>query len=154
MGQPWIGRAVRNPEANFLLISFLFNFVWEMWQMPFYEGLKTLDYMSVVRTCTQASLGDGVISVLAYWSAVVIAPCDGRYSGGNLFGCRAGHHDFYGVASNRRIGPLAVRAKHAGDALLGTGLLPILQWLILPPLILWIVRQQTVGGSEKRVLPS
>ena len=61
--------------------------------MPFYEGLKTLDYMSVVRTCTQASLGDG-----------------------NLFGCRAGHHDFYGVASNRRIGPLAVRAKHAGDA--------------------------------------
>lgn len=43
-------------------------------------------------------------------------PCDGRYSGANLSGCRAGHHDFYGVASNRRIGPLAVRAKHAGDA--------------------------------------
>ena len=31
--------------------------------------------------------------------------------------------------------------------ILGTGLLPILQWLTLPPLILWFVRQLSVGTS-------
>ena len=41
-------------------------------------------------------------------------PSDGRYPGVNFSGYRAVHHDFHGVAGNRRIGPLAVRAKHAG----------------------------------------
>lgn len=43
MGQLYISCTLRNPEVNILLFSFLFNFVWEMWQIPFYEGLKTLD---------------------------------------------------------------------------------------------------------------
>ena len=153
MGQLWISRAVRNPEANFLLISFLFNFVWEMWQMPFYEGLKTLDYMSVVRTCTQARIGDGVISVLAYWSAVVIARS------------RDWIHQMAftpeltylatGLVITTFMEWLATdvldRWQYAPNMpelpILGTGLLPILQWLILPPLILWFVRQLSVGTS-------
>ena len=121
MGQSWISRTVHNPEANFLLFSFLFNFVWEMWQMPFYEGLKTLDYMLVVRTCTQASLGDGVISVLAYWSAVLIARS------------RNWIHEI-------SITPMSLPVL----PILGTGLLPVLQWSILPLLLLFVVHRQTL----------
>jgi hypothetical protein len=46
-----------SPEANVMLFSFLVNFVWEMWQMPFYQGLSTMDHMDVVRSCTQAVSG-------------------------------------------------------------------------------------------------
>ena len=33
--------------------------------------------------------------------------------------------------------------------LLGTGLLPLLQWLALPPLVLWFVRRQ-IGARASR----
>ncbi|GAC23122.1 MULTISPECIES: hypothetical protein [Paraglaciecola] len=118
--------------------------------MPFYEGLKTLDYMSVVRICTQASLGDGVISVLAYWSAVVIA---------------RSRNWIHAIAITPAIVYLATglgitifmewlatdildRWQYAPNMpvlpMLGTGLLPILQWSILPLLILFVVRRQTL----------
>ena len=150
MGQHWFVRTLRNPEANFFLFSFLFNFVWEMWQMPFYEGLKSLDYMSVVHTCTQASLGDGVISVLAYWSAVVIT---------------RSRNWIHTIAVTPTIVYLAAglvitifmewlatdildRWQYAPNMpvlpILDTGLLPILQWSILPLLILYVVHRQTL----------
>ena len=72
--------------------------------MPFYEGLKTLDYMLVVRTCTQASLGDGVISVLAYWSAVLIA---------------RSRNWIHEISITPMIAYLAVRAKYACFAAIG-----------------------------------
>ena len=118
--------------------------------MPFYSGLESLDYMSVVRTCTQASVGDGVISVLAYWTAVVIARSRNWI-----------HAEFIIPALTYLAAGLVItifmewlstdiwdRWHYAPNMpelpVLGTGLLPVLQWLILPPLILWVVRQQTL----------
>jgi hypothetical protein len=150
VGQLSIGRTLRNPEANFLLFSFVFNFVWEMWQMPFYEGLKTLDYMSVVRICTQASLGDGVFSVLAYWSAVAIARSR------NWIHASAVTPAIIYLATGLSITifmewlatEILVRWQYAPNMpvlpILGTGVLPILQWSILPLLILFVVRRQTL----------
>jgi len=106
--------------------------------------------MSVVRTCTQASVGDGVISVLAYWTAVVIARSRNWI-----------HAEFIIPALTYLAAGLVItifmewlstdiwdRWHYAPNMpelpVLGTGLLPVLQWLILPPLILWVVRQQTL----------
>jgi hypothetical protein len=50
-----IKRLSVSPEANVMLFSFLVNFVWEMWQVPFYKSLPTIDHMDAVRICTQAS---------------------------------------------------------------------------------------------------
>tara|TARA_R110001606_G_scaffold370985_1_gene527634 strand:+ start:4877 stop:5344 length:468 start_codon:yes stop_codon:yes gene_type:complete len=150
MGQSWISRTVHNPEANFLLFSFLFNFVWEMWQMPFYEGLKTLDYMLVVRTCTQASLGDGVISVLAYWSAVLIARSRNWIHEISITPMIA--YLTTGLVITIFMEWLATnildRWQYAPSLpvlpILGTGLLPVLQWSILPLLLLFVVHRQTL----------
>lgn len=121
--------------------------------MPFYEGLKTLDHMSVVRMCTQASIGDGVISVLAYWSAVLIARSRNWIHAMTVTPTVT--YLAAGLVITIVMERLAIdvwdRWQYAPNMpelpLLGTGLLPLLQWLILPPLILWIVRQQTVAGS-------
>ena len=144
-----IGRTLRNPEANFLLFSFLFNFVWEMWQMPFYEGLKTLDYMSVVRICTQASLGDGVISVLAYWSAVAMARSRNWIHATSITPVAVYLATGLGITIFMEwlATDILVRWQYAPSMpvlpILGTGLLPILQWSILPLLLLFVVRRQT-----------
>lgn len=118
--------------------------------MPYYEGMKTLDYMSIVRTCTRASLGDGVISVLAYWSAVLIARS--RKWIHAIAVVSAVTYLAAGLVITIFMEWLAIdildRWRYAPNMprvpLIGTGLLPILQWLILPPLILWVVRQQTM----------
>ncbi|MBR9910274.1 MAG: hypothetical protein GYB33_07975 [Gammaproteobacteria bacterium] len=117
--------------------------------MPYYEGLKTLDYMSVVRTCTQASLGDGVISIVAYWSAALIARSRNWIHAMTV--APAITYLAAGLVITIGMEWLATdvwdRWRYAPNMpelpLLGTGLLPILQWLILPPLILWVVRRQT-----------
>lgn len=144
-----LGHALQNPEANFLLFSYLFNFVWEMWQMPFYEGMKTLDYMSIIRSCTQASLGDGVISMVAYWSAAATAGSRNWIHAMTVAALTT--YLVAGLVITIGMEWLATeildRWQYASNMpelpLLGTGLLPILQWVVLPPLILWVVRRQT-----------
>lgn len=58
----------QSPELRIAVFGFLAAFVWEMWQMPFYES-EGLDYVRVVRGCTLASIGDAGIMVFAYWIA-------------------------------------------------------------------------------------
>jgi hypothetical protein len=155
--QVWLQRTIHNPEINLLLVSFLFNFVWEMWQMPYYVGFNSLDHMSVVRTCTQASLGDGVISVLAFWSGAAIAR-----SRGWIYTLPISSTVTYlasGVVITIFMEWLATevwdRWEYASIMpelpILGTGMLPMLQWLILPPLILWVARQQTLTSQSKAI---
>jgi len=117
--------------------------------MPFYEGVKTLEFMSLVRTCTQASLGDGVISIVAYWSGVVTARSRNWIHAITVEPVMT--YLAAGLVITIGMEWLATDvldrwqyAPHMSELpLLGTGLLPILQWLILPPLILWVVRRQT-----------
>ncbi len=146
-------RLSASPEANVLLFSFLVNFVWEMWQVPFYESLSRMDHMNAVRICTQASIGDGVISLLAFWSAAAVV------------GSRLWFQSltptpvlmFWAVGIGITIvmewlatGPLD-RWQYAANMprlpILGTGLLPLLQWILLPAVILLFVRRQVRGAD-------
>lgn len=147
-------RLSRNPELNLFFFSFLLNFVWEMWQVPFFEGLAGAPHFDAVRVCTQASLGDGVISVIAFWAAAALAGSRNWY-----LRLRPGVFLTYlaiGVAITivmewLATGPLA-RWDYAAAMprlpLLGTGLLPVLQWLFLPPLTLLLVRRQTRSADN------
>jgi hypothetical protein len=149
--QVWLWRTIHNPEVNFLIISFLFNFVWEMWQMPFFEGLNTMDHMSVVRLCTQASIGDGVISMLAFWSAALMARSRAWIHALTVYPmvtylvCGLVITIFMEWLATDILDRWQYGVNMPELPLLGTGILPILQWLILPPLILWVVRQQTLS---------
>ena len=121
--------------------------------MPLYVGFDTLDYMSVTRTCTQASLGDGVISVLAYWSGAFVARSRGWIYSLAVYPTVT--YIVSGVIITIFMEWLATdvwdRWQYSSNMpelpFLGTGMMPILQWLILPPLILWVVRRQTVMRS-------
>lgn len=39
-------------ESWIILLVFLLNFVWEMWQISFYEGMMTMPHWESVRFCT------------------------------------------------------------------------------------------------------
>ena len=139
---------VNTPEFNVVIFSLLLNLAWEVWQVPFFLGMADQPHWLGVKACTQAAFGDAGIALAAFWVAALIA----RSRTWILRPSRPDIAIFVGVGLIATIAfeTLATGALERwaySDAMprlpiLGTGLLPLLQWLTLPPLVLWFVRRQ------------
>jgi hypothetical protein len=55
------------PEINLFLFAFLLNFVYEVWQAPYYEFYSSPTLADKVRDLTHCSFGDGVIILVCSW---------------------------------------------------------------------------------------
>ncbi|HAA44264.1 hypothetical protein ACLUEY_13475 [Vreelandella aquamarina] len=147
-------RVVRSaPELHVALFAFLLNLPWEFLQVPLYVGMPTMPHWQAVQACAQASLGDVLIALTAYWA---------------VSGWRRRRHWLRDYGAKEILGFVLVGVGltvalewHATIATqrwayaplmptvewLGTGLSPLLQWLILPPLILWMARRHLLGSE-------
>jgi hypothetical protein len=140
-------------EADLLILSFMGHFAWELLQAPLFSSLDGMGHIAGVLICLQATLGDLGIALAAFWAAAIA----GR---GRNWAARPG------------IGPVAVylatglvstvgleflnteildRWSYAPQMprlpLLGTGLSPFLQWLIVPTLVLWYLHRLSPTGD-------
>lgn len=143
------------PEFNVFVFAFLLNYPWEFMQVPLYKGMPEAAHWDAIQVCTRATLGDGVIMLLAFWGAALLV------------------HDRWWIARPRRTPILAMigigvaitvllerlaivsgnpnwgwRYAEAMPIVpaLGIGLTPFLQWLILPLLLVWFVKRQIAGS--------
>lgn len=143
------------PELNVAFFSFLLHFVWEMWQVPFFADMPSTAHWSGVSICTRATLGDSAMAVVAFWAAS--APRRTRswflrprreelwlYLGTALALTIVLEWLATGQLQRWAYGPEMPRIP-----LLGTGLLPFLQWLFVPPLVLWLTARQLRGRWER-----
>lgn len=139
------------PETNILIFAFLLNYPWEFLQAPFFEGMPGATHWEAVKVCTRATLGDAVIMLIAYWS-VAVAASDRLWfrapSRIHMLGFIAA-----GVIITIGIEHFATQSTHPAwgwryaDTMpivpvLGVGLTPLLQWILLPPLAIWFARRQ------------
>lgn len=136
------------PEVNVAVFAFLLNFVWELWQVPFFEDMPTVPHWQGVKTCTMATLGDVAIALVAFWAvalsvhsrAWILQPSIAELAGFVAVGV------LITIVGEWVLTEVLDRWTYAPSMptlpVLGTGLLPLLQWLILPPLIVWFVRRQ------------
>ena len=139
---------LKAPELNVVVFSFLLNLVWEYWQVPFFRGMADQSHWEGVKACTQATFGDAGITLAAFWVTAFFA----RTRSWIMQPSKSDTAILIGVGlvaaivfETLAIGVLERWAY--SDAMprlpiLGTGLLPLLQWLALPPLVLWFVRRQ------------
>ena len=144
----WFANLPSTPEFNVLVFSFLINLAWEYWQVPFFRGMADQSHWQGVKACTQATIGDAGISLAAFWITALLA----RSRRWIVKPSRSDIAIFIGVGLVATIifETLATGVLERwtySDAMprlpiLGTGLLPLLQWLALPPLVLWFVRRQ------------
>jgi hypothetical protein len=141
-------RMIEAPETNVALFAFLLNLPWELAQVPLFAGMPNAQHWTAVLTCGRATLGDGVVALVAFWAvalavwarAWVLAPTRGQVAGFVAVGVL-----ITVVMERLATGPLG-RWAYA-DAMpvvpvLEVGLSPLLQWIALPPLIVWFVRRQ------------
>lgn len=150
-------RALELPELNLAFFSFLLHFVWEMWQVPFFAGMPSTSHWSGVGICTQATFGDSAMAVTAFWGAAAL-----RRSRFWFENPRAGEWAVYmaiGLGLTLAFewlatGPLE-RWSYGPDMprlpVLGTGLLPTLQWLVVPPLALKLTARQLISRGRLEI---
>jgi len=149
----WFVNLPNTPEFNVLIFSFLLNLTWELWQVPFFHGMADQPHWLGVKACTQATFGDAGIALAAFWVTALIA----RFRTWIKQPSRSDIALFIGVGLVATIAfeTLATGALDRwaySDAMprlpvVGTGLLPVIQWLVIPPLVVWFVRRQIGAGS-------
>ena len=146
-------RLLNNVELNIVVFGFLLNFMWEIFQAPLFQGMKSKAHWDAILQCTRATGGDLIILLSAFWAGALIfrdhawlAKARNRIvfvfmglafmsaTGTEMLMTRYLHHYRYGSAM-----PIV--------PLLGIGLSPFLQWIILPLLVVWFVRRQTTSIS-------
>lgn len=141
-------RAVtRFPECKLAIFAALLNFAWEMLQMPLFLGMADARFADTVKVCLQATLGDVVLMLIAYWSVAAIARSRRWILAPN--GWQLALFIAIGVAFTVVIEWLATRGHWVGSWTyskampmvpgLDIGLSPLLQWLVLPLLVAWFV---------------
>jgi hypothetical protein len=146
-------RLLVTPEFNVVLFAFLLNFPWEFLQVPFFAEMPAMVHWDAILLCTRATLGDVLIALTAFWIVAALRRSRHwlhRHDARAILG-------FVAVGIVITVGlewhatELQQRWQYAERMptlpLLGTGLLPLLQWLLLPPLIVWLARRQMVGEA-------
>lgn len=147
---------VELPEFSIAVFSFLLHFVWEFLQAPTYAGMAEMKHWDGIKLCTSATFGDVGFAMVAFWATSLLArsrlwifnPTTLQFL---LFlavgiGLTIGFEYYYTNISLRwtysELMPLVPP--------FGTGLSPLLQWAIIPPLVLWLTRRQ-LRHVERRV---
>ena len=140
----------RNLEFNLVVFALLLNFPWETLQAPLFVGMGEASYSIAIRGCLRATLGDAAIMLLAYW-IISLAIRNRRW----VLAPHAAHLIWFialGVLITAVIEWLATHGHwiaswtySAGMLVVpgvGIGLSPLLQWVIVPLLVMWFVRRQ------------
>jgi hypothetical protein len=134
------------PEFNIYIFAFLLNFVWEMLQMPLF-ALPPADtlYWPVIKMCAAATVADGFIMLIAYWTASAFARS--RYW---FVAAERGHVLIFLITGLAITSAIELIATEMGvwqysplmPVLFGVGLSPFMQWVIPPLITLWFTRRQ------------
>lgn len=136
------------PELNVALFAFLLNFVWEFWQVPFFQAISDAPHWEAVKFCTLATLGDVGIALVAFWTVAAIGNSRSwiRKPSTREVLIFVAVGVLITLAAEWLATEVLDRWAYATSMptlpLLGTGLLPLLQWILLPPLVVWFARRQ------------
>ncbi|PSB48929.1 hypothetical protein C7B80_04300 [Cyanosarcina cf. burmensis CCALA 770] len=145
----WIVRVMATPEVNLFIFAFLLNFVYEVWQAPYYEFYGSPSFLDKIKDLTHCTFGDGVIILISNW--IVSGLARSRYwvlkpsrklmllfTGTGLVITLITETYRVNVSKTYGVPVLAVPG-------LGMSSLAVVQWIILPPLVLYFARRQMMS---------
>jgi len=135
------------PEVTVAFLSFCLHFAWEFVQVPTYAGMADMNHWEGIKVCLSATVGDVGFAVTAFWVTALaarsrrwIADPAGWQLG--LFvavgvGLTVGFEYYYTeVSLHWTYSELMPRVPQ-----FGTGLSPLVQWLVIPLLVASLTRR-------------
>lgn len=150
MTKPSVSLALMRGGAAVAGFGLLVNWPWEFLQVPLYAGWSDSAHWESTLICTRATFGDAFIMLVAF--AVISA-----FSGGSQWitdGRMAPRVAWVVVAFLLSMAfegasiYLLGRWDYSSSMpqFLGLGLSPVVQWIVLPPLTLWLARRHLLGS--------
>jgi len=140
------------PEINLFLFGFLINFVYEVWQSPYFEFYQMPSLADKINYITHCTVGDGVIIIICYWIVSLLQRdrlwiLKPTWKLLLIFTSLSWIYTFISEIYRVRV------AKLYGVSVLlvpgiGISWLPLLQWLILPPIIIFVTKRQLLGDKN------
>lgn len=153
-----VKRLTTAPEFNVAVFSFLLNFVWEFIQVPTYAGMMESSHWEGVKLCTSATFGDVGFALTAFWITSAVA----RSRQWILSPTTRDLLVFLAVGIALTVGfefyytNISLRWTYSDLMPLvppfGTGLSPLLQWIVVPLLVVWFARRQMRGAQAENGL--
>jgi len=144
------------PELPVAFFSFVLHFVWEFVQVPTYTGMAEMDHWEAIKLCMSATFGDVGFALTAFWIASIAV----RSRSWILQPTRLPVAIFVAVGIILTIGfeyyytNISLRWTYSELMPLvppfGTGLSPLLQWLVIPPVVVWLTRRHLIGSRAIR----
>lgn len=138
-------KGLLQPELLLIPLAFAFHFTWEMLQDPLYAGLAERPHGEVRTLCLMATLGDVVITVVAFYAAALAAgsriwfldatyvPNIAWFSAGLLIAIAL---EMHAINENGR---WSYSSLMPVIPVLRIGVAPILQWIALPAILLLLM---------------
>ncbi len=135
------------PETDVLLLSLPMHFTWEFLQAPLFRSMEPLSHFEGIRVCLQATLGDMALVLVAFWATCIVT------------GTRHWHVRPEARAIAVWLGTgllLTVMIEYLSTEILdrwtyaaamprlplvGTGLGPLGQWIVVPMIVLWYMNR-------------
>lgn len=144
------------PEFGIVLFSFLLHFVWEFMQVPAFDGMAEMNHWDGIKLCLSATIGDVGFALTAFWATSLTA----RSRSWLLRPEIRPYLIFIAVGIALTIGfeyyytSISMRWTYSQQMPLvppfGTGLTPLLQWLVIPPVVIWLTRLHMLGSNADR----
>jgi hypothetical protein len=153
---PHIGRLrqLGSTVAVIFVIAVLGNYLWELAQAPLYVGMES--FRTVWWHCFVASLGDGLLAlgIFAVGGLLLHKPTWFVHPGARGYGVMVMMGLMMGVAiewiAMHLLGRWMYTAWMPRVPVLAVGLAPILQMLMLPPLIFHLVARWQIRVAQRR----
>ena len=133
------------PEFPVAVFSFLLHFVWEFLQVPTYAGMAEMAHWQGIKLCTSTTIGDVGFALTAFWTASLVARTRHWIGRQGALPVLVFLEFYYTQVTQRwtysDLMPLVPP--------LGTGLSPLLQWIVIPPIVLWLSRRHLAGSDTR-----
>jgi hypothetical protein len=135
------------PELNIAFFSFLLNFAWEVLQTPFFIDIS-VKISTIIWYRFHCTLGDVVISIGCFWLVALISksrtwilnPTKAKLL---LFVAFGVSYTIFSEIKNVSL----YKLWNYSDLMpvipyIEVGIVPLIQWIIIPPILILIVRRQ------------
>lgn len=131
---------------DLVLLSAVMHFTWEVLQAPLFSSLDNISHYEGIKECARATVGDVLIALAAFGAAMVFSGPkwlqDAPIKGAQIFIATG----LLATVVLEYLNTEIFKRWSYSDAmprlpLVGTGLSPVLQWIIVPLIVLWYLRR-------------
>lgn len=150
------GRWRNWPETRLVMLGLPLELLWELAQFPLYDVWHQNDWSYILYGLAHCTLGDLLI-LLAIYEIIALLGRDrtwyatrGIWTKGLLFTLLGAGYTIYSELTHVRIkGTWGYTELMPIVPLVEIGAMPLLQWLLVPPLLLWLMRITRVAQEIK-----